>query len=230
MVAHLREDMAAQTAADICADIAAGLDADPETKDLGPLWDGLAAKGDGLAAMRRKLTRLLGRARAGVAVLDAIWDAEAGTFSRDVLNESGGLRDQAPNTRFFGTTPASEVQTFGLDREVKEGRGWILELGRNPSEPIAQKWAPRLTSVTDKLEAAGKSRATAMEPLAMHSTTEELYIEEINVEADKLEGILKQRFPRQPKRVAAYLEPTRPKRGRKSAEEEAPGGGEGGGG
>lgn len=220
MAAHLREDMAAQTAADICADIAAGLEADPDTKDLAPLWDALAAKGDSLAAGRRKLERTLGKARASVTVLDAIWDAEAGAFARDVLNESDGRRDGAPNTRFFAGTPASEAQTFGIDREVKEARAWIRELGRNPSEALAQKWTPRLSTATDKLEAAGKSRTSALDPLAMHGTTETLYVEEINVEIDKLEGTLKQRFPRQPKRVAAYLEPTRPKRSRKRDDEE----------
>jgi hypothetical protein len=227
MATHLREDIAAQSAADICADIAAGLDADSETKDLAPFWDALAAKGDGLAATRRTLERTVGRARARVGVLDALWDSEAGAFARDVLNESHGRRDLAPNTRFFASVPASEAQTFGIDREVKEARRWILELGRDPSEALADRWIARLTHATDALEAAGKDRSTAMSPLAMHGTTKTLYVEEINIELDKLEGTLKQRFPRQPKRISAYLEPTKPKRSRKG-EDGAEGNGDSG--
>ena len=219
MATHLREAMAAQTAADICADIAAGLDADSETKDLAPLWDALAVKGDGLAASRRTFERTLGRARARVGVLDVVWDFDAGAFARDVLNESHGRRDEAPNTRFFAKVPASEAQSFGIAREVEQGRAWIQELGRDPSEALADRWIPRLTKSTDALEAAGKDRSAAMSPLAMHGMTEVLYVEEINIELDKLEGTLKQRFPRQPKRIAAYVDPTKPKRSRKDEDE-----------
>lgn len=50
--------------------------------------------------------------------------------------------------------------------------------------------------------------------------SEILLLEEINVEIDKLEGELKKRFPRQPKRVAAYLAPLSAKRSPEPDKEE----------
>jgi len=116
MATHLRENTAAQTAADVCAAIAGVLDSDASTKHLAPLWDSLAAKGDALANERRKLERVLARARAKLAVADASWDPEVGAFARDVLDQSGGKRDQLPNTRFFKDVTASEAQDFGVER------------------------------------------------------------------------------------------------------------------
>ncbi|MDC3954668.1 hypothetical protein [Polyangium jinanense] len=229
MATHLREDMAAQTAADICAAITSALDSDPITRPLAPLWDALAQKGDGLAAQRRARERTLGRARARLFVADARWDAETASFGRYVVNESEGRRDRPPYTRFFvGVTP-SDAQAFGIDREVKQGRAWIEELGREPGSALAEKWTPRLTSATDTLEANSKEREAGMSALAMQGTSELLYIGEINVEIDKLEGALLQLFPGQPKRVASFLTATKPRRKRKDddGEDEGSGGGEG---
>ncbi|MDI3289708.1 hypothetical protein [Polyangium sp. 15x6] len=214
MATHLRPNTSAQPAADTCAAIADGLASDEATKHLAPLWESLTAKGDALAAERRKLERSLGRARARLAVADAQWDPEVAAFGRDVVDKTGGRRDAAPYTRFFKDVSPSAAQDFGVDREVKQGREWTDELGRNPDEPLALKWSPRLGAVTDKLDGAAKERANGLRALALQGTSEELYVEDINLELDRLEGDLKKLFPGQPKRVAAFLEPTRARRKR----------------
>jgi len=214
MATHLRETTSAQGAADTCAAIAGALDSDDNTKHLAPLWDSLTAKGDLLANERRKLERALLRARARLAIADATWDPEIGAFARDVLDQSGGKRDQLPNTRFFNAVTASEAQDFGVEREIKQGEGWLDELDRNPTEPLAVKWKPRLTKVNGALSTAATNRTNALRAVALQGTSETIYIEEINLELDKLEGDLLKLFPGQPKRVAAFLEATRPRRKR----------------
>ena len=224
MATHLRDDMAAQSAGDICASIASALDSDPVTQPLASLWDALAQKGDALAAQRRTMERTLARARARLSVADARWDAETASFGREVVNESNGRRDQPPYTRFFAGVTPSDAQAFGVDREVKQGRAWGLELAREPGSTLETKWTPRLSGATDVLEATSKERGAAMSALALHGTTELLYIGEINLELDKLEGALLQLFPGQPKRVASFLAATKPRRKRNDDDE---GGGEG---
>ncbi len=222
--------MAAQSAADICAAIASALDSDPKTKLMAPLWDAMAQKGDALAAERRGMERALARSRARLFVSDVWWDAETAGFGRDVVNETEGRRDQPPYTRFFSHVTPSDAQAFGVDREVKQGRAWINELGREPGAGISTKWSTRLTSATDMLESNAKDRAKAMSALALHGTSEVLYIGEINLEIDKLEGALLQHFPGQPKRVASFLSATKPRRKRSDDDdggEEGPLGGEG---
>jgi len=228
MATHLRDDISAQATGDVCAAIASALDGDPATKPLAPLWDALAEKGDALAGQRRKLERALGRARARLTVADTLWDAETSAFGRDVVNESDGRRDRPPYTRFFADVTPSDAQTFGVNREVEQGRAWIKELGRNPSESLSEKWTPRLTSATDTLEATSKERTTHLNALALHGTTELLFVGDINLELDKLEGDLKKLFPGQPKRVASYLSVTKPRRRRASSEEEGAEDGAGG--
>ena len=220
MAAHLRETLPPQKAANVCANVAAGLEADPITQDLAPLWTALTAKGDAIAVQSLQHERKLGKARAVITVVDAHWDDDVGDFARDVLAESKGKRDEPPNSRFFGKTTGSEAQEFGVAREVSQGRAWLLELQRDPAEPLALKWTPVLKASTDALEGANKGRDVALGASAMHSTTEILYVEEINIEIDKLEGELKKRFPRQPKRVAAFLASTRLRKSEKSSKEE----------
>ncbi|MRG94917.1 hypothetical protein [Polyangium spumosum] len=224
MATHLREDMAAQTAADTSDAIASALDSDPITKPLASLWDALAQKGDGLAEQRRGLERKLARVRARLAVADARWDGETAAFGRDVVNETDGRRDRPPYTRFFAGVTPSDVQAFGVDREVKQGRAWVEELAREPGSALETKWTPRLSGATDTLEGCNKERGAVMGALALHGTTELLYIGEINLELDKLEGALLQLFPGQPKRVASFLSATKPRRKRKDDDDE---GGEG---
>ncbi|MDI1446345.1 hypothetical protein [Polyangium sp. 6x1] len=218
MATHLRTTTSPAPAADICASIADGLASDDATKHLAPLWESLTAKGDALAAERRKLERALGRARARLVVADSLWDPEVAAFGRDIVDKTDGRRDAPPYTRFFKDVSPSAAQAFGVDREVKQGRAWLDELGRNPDEPLALKWSPRLGAVTDRLDLNAQERANGLRALALQGTSEELYVEDINLEIDRLEGDLKKLFAGQPKRVAAFLEPTRPKRKREAGD------------
>lgn len=225
MAQHLRKTTTAQSAAHTCFELAASLDADPHTQDLAPLWDALCAKGDALTAQGVQLFRTLLRSRAHVTVRDSLWDIEISAFARAVLDASDGKFDQLPNARFFAKVKASVAQQFGVDREVAQGHAWIAELGREPTEALAIEWSSRLSDVTGKLESASAQRKDALGALAMYGVSEILLIEEINVEIDKLEGDLKKRFPRQPKRVAAYLAPLSAKRSPepdKEQEQDAP--------
>ncbi|MBK9262336.1 MAG: hypothetical protein IPM54_21345 [Polyangiaceae bacterium] len=211
MATHLRDSTSMQDAGDVCSAIASGLDSDSEAKHLAPLWDALTAKADELAAARRAAERALGRARAKVTVMDSIWDPETAAFGRDVVDQSGGKRDQAPYTRFFKNASPSATQDFGVDREVQQGKDWLAELARNPNEPLATKWTPRLSVATENLESAAGARRNAVRAVALQDTAEELFIADINREIDILEGELLTLFPGQPKRVAAFLEPTKPR-------------------
>ncbi|MBK9260676.1 MAG: hypothetical protein IPM54_12745 [Polyangiaceae bacterium] len=217
MATHIRDTTIIENATDICAAIAGGLESDPETKHLAPLWDGLTAKGDALVSARRVAERTLGRARVRLDVLDAKWDPEVGAFGRDVVDQSGGKRDQAPYTRFFKNVSPSAAQDFGVDREVAQGNAWLAELARDPNEPLAQKWTPRLAAATEALATGSTNRRKALETLALQDTAEELFIADVNIEIDVLEGELLKLFPGQLKRVAAFLSPTKPrtKRSRK---------------
>jgi hypothetical protein len=212
MATHLRPRTAIHTVADICAAIAAGLDSDAEAKSNAPLWDALTAKCDALVLARRSAERTLGRIRAKLAVLDARWDHEVGAFGRHLFEQSGGKRDQPPYTRFFNKATPSDVQDFGIDREVNQGRTWLAELAREPNEPLATQWTPRLETSTHELETGSKNRRIALQAVALQDTAEELFIDDVNREIDILEGDLLKRFPGQPKRVAAFLEPTKPRR------------------
>lgn len=226
MATHVRQDTSIQPAADICASIAGALDADPEARHLAPTWDALTAKADALAEARRSAERTLARARAKLAVLDAQWDPEAGAFGRDVVDQSGGKRDQAPYTRFFKTVTPSAAQEFGIDREVQQGKAWIAELTRDPNEALAKKWTPRLSSVTENLALGSTNRRNALQAVALQDTAEELFIDDINREIDILEGDLMKLFPGQPKRVAAFLEATKPRRSKRSRSNNDDNGGE----
>ena len=223
MAQHMRKSTSAQSAAHICFEIAAGLDSDPQTQDLAPLWDALCAKGDTLANQGLILLRTLLKSRAHVTVRDSLWDAEVSAFARAVLDASNGKFDQIPNTRFFAKVKASIAQKFGIDREVTQGHAWIAELAREPTEPLAVQWTSRLSDVTVKLESASDERKNALAAVAMHGVGEILFTEEINVEIDRLEGELKKRFPRQPKRVAAYLAPLTSKRSPEQDDEQGEG-------
>lgn len=222
MPTHLRSTANIHAVADTCAAIAGALDSDPLSKALAPSWDAVTAKADALVANRRTVDRNLGRARARLGVFDAHWDPEIAAFARDVLDQSGGKRDQPPYTRFFKNVSASTAQSFGIDREVEQAREWLAELHRDPAEPLATKWIPRLELVTNALAGGSAGRRTALQACALQDTAEELFIADVNRELDILEGELMKRFPGQPKRVAAFLEPTRPTPRRSSREVETP--------
>ena len=211
MATHIRENTIIQSVADVCSAVAGGLDSDPATKHLAPLWDAVTNKADSLVNARRTAERTLGRARARLAVMDATWDPEIAAFGRDVVDQSGGKRDQAPYTRFFKTVAPSTAQDFGTDREVELGKTWLAELNRDPNEALATKWIPRLTTVTENLSSASTNRRTGLQTLALQDTAEELFIADVNREIDILEGELLKLFPGQPKRIAAFLEATKPR-------------------
>ena len=210
MATHLRDNATIQFAADICASISGALDSDPTTKHLASLWESLTAKGDALLQSRRSAERTLARARAKLAVFDALWDPEVAAFGRDVVDQSGGKRDQAPYTRFFKNVSPSAAQDFGIDREVQQGQEWLAELSRDPNEALSVKWTPRLKLVNDNLANASTGRRNALQTIALQGTAEELFIDDVNRELDILEGDLLKLFPGQPKRVGAFLEVTRP--------------------
>jgi hypothetical protein len=129
-----------------------------------------------------------------------------------MVDQCGGSREQPPYTRFFNKVTPSAAQEFGTDREVSQGRAWIAELARDPNEPIAQKWTPRLSLATEDLDTASKNRNSSVQAVALQDVAEELFVHDVNREIDVLEGDLLKLFPGQPKRVAAFLEATKPRR------------------
>jgi hypothetical protein len=124
----------------------------------------------------------------------------------------GGRRDQPPYTRFFAKTTPSAAQNFGIQREIEMARSWLAELARNPSEPLAQTWTPKLKEATDALEMAFNQRNDTVSALAPQQTSVVLLIDDVNREIDRLEVDLKKLFPGASDRVASYLAATRPNR------------------
>jgi hypothetical protein len=221
MGTHIRESVSIGVVADQVDAIAAGLESDPATRALAPTWVSLRDKADGLAQGRRDLDRTAHRARTALAVVDAAWDESVAAFGRAVVDVSQGRRDQPSYLRFFDKVAPSKVQLFGAGREVETAHGWLVELARNPNEPLAQTWTPRLTAATDALEAACKARSESVKALAPHQTSVVLFIDDVNRELDRLEGDLKKLFPGASERVASYLSATRSHRS-SSADEPAP--------
>lgn len=78
------------------------------------------------------------------------------------------------------------------------------------------EWTPRWVADTDALETAAGARDAAVLAEAPLDAEQRLYIDDINLELDRLEGDLKKLFPGQPKRVAAFLAPTRATKQRKT--------------
>lgn len=142
----------------------AAVSGDPETTHLGPKWQPMLGEGDGLAKKRSDADRALSRARIRLQICDAKWDAAVAAFGRAVVDLSGGRRDQPPNTRFFSKVKPSAAQTFGTRREIETGRGWLVELNRDPSEHLARTWIPKLKAATDELEMTFNQRTIACAP------------------------------------------------------------------
>jgi hypothetical protein len=187
----------------------AALESDPETSALAPTWAAMRDKADALAQARLDGDRAAARARMKIGVCDAKWDATVAGFGRAVVDASGGRRDQPPYTRLFGKITPSAAQKFGIEREIEAGRGWLVELGRNPAEPLAQTWTPKMKAATDELEMAFNQRDATVKALGPLHTSVVLLIDDVNRELDRLEGDLKKLFPGQPDRVASYLAATR---------------------
>jgi len=199
------------------------LESDPEAAALAATWAPMRDKGDGLAKSRLDCDRAATRARARLAVCDAKWDATLAAFGRAVVDASGGRRDQPPYTRFFGKTTPSAAQKFGIEREIESARAWLVELGRNSAEPLAQTWTPKMKDATDALEMAFNQRNDTVKALGPLQTSVILLIDDVNRELDRLEGDLKKQFPGQTDRVASYLAATRNNRPASTGDEPSPG-------
>lgn len=212
MATHLRESTSIETIADVCDAIAAGLESDPATSHLAGSWCRLTEKADGLVAEKRKLDRNSRRARARLAVADARWDSEVAAFGRAVVDASSGNRSVLPYTRFFNKTPPSDAREVGYEREVALGRQWIAELNRNPEEPLAKTFLPRLEAATQTLQRALDDRTAAVAAYEKHRTSVVLLRDAVNRELDVTEGELLRLFPGARARVASYLSATRPQR------------------
>jgi hypothetical protein len=197
---------------DVVDSTCAALESDPETVALAATWAPMRDKADGLAKARLDSDRAATRARARLAVCDAKWDATVAAFGRAVVDASAGRRDQPPYTRFFGKATPSASQRFGIEREIETARAWLVELARNPSEPLAQTWTTKVKEVTDELETAFSQRNDSVTGLGPLQTSVVLLIDDLNRELVRLEGELKLLFPSEPDRVASYLAATRTSR------------------
>lgn len=205
MATHVRENSSIEVIADVCDATTSAIQSDPKTCHLAATWVALTATADKLAVEKRELERTLRRARARLAVADAVWDSEVAAFGRAVVDASSGSRSVPPYTRFFNKTAPSAAQAFGYDREIALGRQWITELGREPSEPLAQTFIPRLEVATDALSKAVDARAKSVAALEPHRTSVILLLDAINRELDRTEGELLRLFPSERARVASYL-------------------------
>jgi len=209
MATHIPEGASIRVVVDVTDATSAAVESDPETNLLVPTWVGLRDRADTEAKKRADCDRAVARARGRLAVCDAKWDETVAAFARAVVDAAGGRRDQATYLRFFGKATPSQTQKFGVGREIESGRQLLVELGRNPSEPLAQTWVPRLKEATDALEAASEERKQTVNALAPQQVSVVLLIDDINRELDRLEGDLKKLFPLAPARVSAYLAATR---------------------
>ncbi|MFO0685439.1 MAG: hypothetical protein U0234_25495 [Sandaracinus sp.] len=206
MAPHLRSNTAIDSAVDVVDSIAAALEADPATAELAPLWLSLVGRGDAISADLRAKRRLARRARTRVAVADAAWDPVVKSFARGVLDIAQGRRDAPFYQRFFRSVAASEIVHYGPDREVMVGDAIVRELsGESPRSSLADTWIPRLTPRTEQLRQAAQARRDAVAAIGPLLTAQFLYVEDVNLEIDRLEGALQQIFPGDPARVAAYF-------------------------
>ncbi len=220
MSTHVREGSSIGVVVNVVDATCAALESDEVTQGLVSTWATMRDKGDGLAKTESDLDRTVLRARARLEVADAQFDQTVAAFGRAVVDISGGRRDQVPYTRFFAKAAPSKVQVFGIEREIETARGWLTELARNPSEPLAQTWTPKLKAAADMLEMACKARNDAVKALAPQRTSVVLFIDDVNHELDRLEGDLKKLFPGAADRVASFLAATRPSRSGGSDEPE----------
>ncbi len=202
--------MPASDAADICDAIAAALDASDTTRALATVWTALALRGDEIATQGRNHRRATGRARAREKVADVNWDRNNLGFSRFVLDASNGRRDEAPYSTFYPVAPPSKINEYGIDREVEIGRGIVSILASDAGAPFRAAWESRWAANNEALASAARSKKDAILAQATFSANEELFIEEINRELDRLEGDLLRLFPGDRDSVEAFLAPTRP--------------------
>lgn len=221
MATHLRDNSSIQLTADVCDAITAALESDPLTCHLAPTWQALTQAADKLAHEKRDLERDQRRTRARLLVADARWDSEVGAFGRAVVDASSGSRTVPPYTRFFNKVVPSAAQRFGYDREVALGEQWITELRRDPEEPLAKTFTPRLEAATSALRQSMNDRAKSVAALEAHRTSVVLLLDAVNREIDRTEGELLKVLPGERARVASYLSATRPVRGEADPQDDA---------
>jgi hypothetical protein len=209
MATKMKANSSAVTTVDVTDGTCAAVESDPATSALAPKWVDLRDKADKLAETERKLNREVVRARSRLNVQDSLWDTTVAAFGRAVVDASGGRRDQPPYTRFFTKVTPSAAQELGIDKEIELATSWLAELGRDPSEALAQTWTPKLKAVTDGLQSACTQRDQAVAALGPFHTSVALLVGDVNDELDRLEGDLKKLFPGDPNRVASYLAATR---------------------
>lgn len=209
MATHLRDDTNARDAADICDEVAAGLEADAQTAALAPAWIALRDRGDAQAIQTRDAKRTTGRARARERVADAGWDRNDLAFARASLDASGGKRDAAPYATFYGAASASTANTWGVDREVEFGRSIVRLLATEVGAALRGAWAALWETKTETLAAASRAKKDAVMAESTHSALAALYVDDINRELDRLEGDLLRIFPGDRDSVEAFLSPTR---------------------
>jgi hypothetical protein len=99
------------------------------------------------------------------------------------------------------------VQTFGIQREIDSARAWLVELARNPKEPLAQTWTPKLKAVTDELEMCHNQRNDCLRAIEPLQTAVLLLADDVNRELNRLEGDLKKIFAGTPERVSRSWPP-----------------------
>ena len=212
MATHLKENSSIEVVADMVDATAAALESDPETAELAETWRAMTVKADAMAAERRALDRAVRRARARLNVSDGMWDTTVAAFGRAVVDASGGHRDQPPYSRFFAKTAPHKTQTFGTAREIDLGRAWLVELARNPDEPLSKTWTPKLKDATDTLASAFEERDAGVKAIGPQQTAVVLFIDDVNRELDRLDGELRKLFAGSTERVASFLAATRPSR------------------
>jgi len=217
MATHFR-DTSARDAADTCDAIAAALDASETTRPLAATWVANSERGDAIDAEGRIRRRATGRARAREKVADAAWDKNNSAFSRAMLDASNGKRDAGPYATFYAGVAPSAINAYGVDREVEIGRGVVSILASDAGATHRDAWASRWSANNEALAAATRTKKDAVLTQATFSANEELYIEDLNRELDRLEGDLLRLFPGDRDSVDAFLAPTRPtpKRSRSS--------------
>jgi hypothetical protein len=210
MATHLRDTTTIEDIADICDAITGSLETDPKTKHLSSTWATFTELADQQAREQKQLNRRLRRARTNIEVQDAIWDPEvAGSFGRAVLDATGGKRDIPPYTRFFKELPPSEVRKLKPEDEVKFGNQTMTELNREPKDPLAITWLPRIAAVHEPLAAAIDNKTQEEEKQITLYHSRDLLLREVNKNLDIVEGKLQEIFPGDPKRVASYLSATK---------------------
>jgi len=88
----------------------------------------------------------------------------------------------------------------------------VAELERNPGEPLAKSFLPRLRAATNALRHASEDRTRTVAATEKHRTSVVLLVDAVNRELDRTEGDLLRLFPGERARVASYLAATRQKK------------------